>query len=237
MQNRPQPPQSEAELWSRAREFVGMTLAELAAIDGCAVPERMLHGKGFTGQLLERLLGATAGSRDEPDFQTLGVELKTIPVDPGGRPCESTFVCTIPLYDVAVTEWENSRVHRKLCRVLWMVIEGSREIPVARRRVGSPLLWSPSSEENASLKRDWDELAGLIGAGHIESITGHLGQALQVRPKARNAQARRIGFDETGVAVAQLPRGFYLRASFTGGILQRSFVMPRRQRDVLNREP
>lgn len=228
MQNRPQPPQSEAELWSRARDLVGMTLAELAAIDGCAVPAQMLHGKGFAGQLIERLLGATAGSRDEPDFEALGIELKTIPVDPSGRPCESTFVCTIPLHDVAVTEWETSRVHRKLRRVLWMVIEGSREIPPACRCLGSPLLWSPNSDENALLRRDWDELAGLIGAGHIESITGHLGQALQVRPKARNAQARRIGFDEAGIALAQLPRGFYLRASFTGSILQRSFMMPQR---------
>jgi DNA mismatch repair protein MutH len=228
MPNRPSPPQNEAELWSRARDLVGMTLAELAADDGCAAPDKLLHAKGWTGQLLERRLGATAGSKDEPDFQSLGIELKTIPVDQSGRPCESTFVCTIPLLDVAVTEWERSRVHRKLQRVLWMVVQGSRDIPVAERRIGSPLLWSPDAEENALLKQDWDELAGLIGRGEIESITGHLGQVMQVRPKARNAQARRVGFDEQGVAVSQMPRGFYLRASFTGSILKRAFVMPQR---------
>ncbi len=228
MSNRPSPPHNEADLWSRARELVGLTLAELASDDGCVVPDGLLHAKGWTGQLLERRLGATAGSKDEPDFQSLGIELKTIPVDRGGRPCESTFVCTIPLLDVAVTEWESSRVYRKLQRVLWMIIEGSRDIPVAERHIGSPLLWSPNPDENASLKRDWDELAGLIGRGEIESITGHLGQVMQVRPKARNAQARRVGFDAEGVAVSQMPRGFYLRAAFTGSILQRAFVMPQR---------
>lgn len=227
MQSRPNPPQSEAELWTRAQTLVGMTLAELASEQGVRVPDGLLHAKGWVGQLLERRLGATAGSKDEPDFQAIGVELKTLPVNHVGWPCESTFVCTIPLQDVANTEWQDSRVYRKLKRVLWIVIQGSREIPVGSRAVGSPLLWSPDERENALLKQDWDELGGLIGRGAIESITGHLGGVMQVRPKARNAQARRIGFDQDGVAVEQLPRGFYLRASFTGAILQRAFVMPR----------
>jgi DNA mismatch repair protein MutH len=203
-----------------------MTLAELASAQEVAVPDGLLHAKGWTGQLLERYLGATAGSRDEPDFQALGIELKTLPVNRGGWPCESTFVCTIPLQDVARTEWQDSRVLRKLRRVLWLIVQGSRDIPVGKRAIGSPLLWSPDEREYALLKQDWDELAGQIGRGGIESITGHLGQVMQVRPKARNAQARRIGFDDDGVAVAQLPRGFYLRATFTGQILQRAFVMP-----------
>jgi len=204
-----------------------MTMAELAAVQQASVPDGLLHAKGWAGQLLERALGATAGSKDVPDFQALGIELKTLPVNRAGWPCESTFVCTIPLRDVASTEWQDSRVYRKLRRVLWIVLQGSRDIPVGQRTIGSPLLWSPDAKENALLEQDWDELAGLIGRGSIESITGHIGQVMQVRPKARNAQARRIAFDADGVAVAQLPRGFYLRASFTGGILQRAFVMPR----------
>jgi DNA mismatch repair protein MutH len=135
-------------------------------------------------------------------------------------------VCTIPLLDVAETEWQQSRVYRKLRRVLWVIVEGSRGIPVGERRIGSPLLWSPDEQQAAQLKHDWDELAGIIGRGGIESITGHMGQVMQVRPKARNAQARRLAFDDEGVAIAQLPRGFYLRAKFTGAMLQRAFAMP-----------
>jgi len=228
MPTRPTPPQSEAELWSRARSLAGLSLAHLAADDGSVVPEQLLHAKGWVGQLLERRLGADAGSKDEPDFQALGVELKTLPVDRTGRPCESTFVCTIPLLDVAHTEWEQSRVRRKLNRVLFVIVEGSRDIPVAERRLGEPLMWSPNEREESLLKGDWDELTGTIGRGDIESITGHLGQAMQVRPKARDSHARRRGFDEDGVVVARMPRGFYLRATFTGAILERYFVLPRR---------
>jgi DNA mismatch repair protein MutH len=198
----------------------------LATDDGCTVPDKLLHAKGWVGQLLERRLGASAGSKDEPDFQALGIELKTMPVDRAGRPCESTFVCTIPLLDVAGTEFEQSRVRRKLNRVLFVIVEGSRDIPVANRRIGEPLLWSPSEQEESLLKQDWDELTGMIGRGEIESITGHLGNAMQVRPKARDSHARRRGLDEDGVVVERMPRGFYLRATFTRAILERSFVLP-----------
>ena len=201
-------------------------MAHLAKEDDSRVPDKLLHAKGWVGQLLERRLGASAGSKDEPDFQHLGIELKTLPVDRVGRPCESTFVCTIPLLDVAGTEWAESRVHRKLNRVLWIIVEGSRDIPVGERRLGEPLLWSPDENETAILKRDWDELTGIIGRGDVDSITGHLGQAMQMRPKARNSRARRRGLDEDGVIVERMPRGFYLRASFTARILERSFVLP-----------
>lgn len=224
---RPAPPQSEAELWSRARSLAGLSLAHLATDDGSAVPDGLLHAKGWLGQLVERRLGADAGSKDGPDFQSLGIECKTLPVERTGRPCESTFVCTIPLLDVATTEWEHSRVRRKLNRVLFVIVEGSRDIPVAERRIGEPLLWTPNVDEERLLKHDWDELTGIIGRGEIESITGHIGQAMQVRPKARDSHARRRGLDEDGVIVQRLPRGFYLRATFTGAILARSFVLPR----------
>jgi DNA mismatch repair protein MutH len=208
--------------------LAGLSLSHLAKDDGVTVPDKLLHAKGWVGQLLERRLGASAGSKDEPDFQALGIELKTLPVDRVGRPCESTFVCTIPLLDVAGTEWADSRVQRKLNRVLFVVVEGSRDIPVGERRIGAPLLWSPNETEVATLARDWDELAGIIGRGDIESITGHLGQAMQVRPKARDSHARRRGLDEDGVVVERMPRGFYLRATFTGSILARSFILPQR---------
>ncbi|MGE5788775.1 MAG: DNA mismatch repair endonuclease MutH [Myxococcales bacterium] len=216
-------PRSESELVARARELSGLTLAEAAASVHQKVPDDLMHHKGWTGQLLERILGATAASRDVPDFEQLGIELKTLPVDERGRPVESTFVCTLPLQEIAESEWDASRVKRKLSRVLWMPVEGSRSIRLSERHLGEPMLWSPSEVEMATLKFDWDTLAGIVGRGDVESITGHLGVAMQVRPKARNASARRWAVDEDGVRIAQMPRGFYLRAEFTHSILKAHF--------------
>jgi DNA mismatch repair protein MutH len=221
------PPRTEQELLGRAQDLAGVTLSELAATFGVEAPLDLRRAKGFVGNLVERALGATAGSRALPDFPELAIELKTLPVDRSGVPLESTFVCTIPLTEIGDVEWEESRVRRKLAHVLWVPVEGERAIAVGARRLGQPLLHRLSPEDEAELRRDWEELAGLIGRGHVESLTGHLGRCLQIRPKAASSRSRRVGIDAEGVPFSALPKGFYLRPSFTGALLQRHFALPR----------
>jgi DNA mismatch repair protein MutH len=221
-------PASEQELLERAEALAGLSLSELAERWGVPVPPDLRRAKGFVGGLVERALGASAGSRAVPDFPELEIELKTLPVDRAGAPLESTFVCTIPLLEIGDVEWAASRVRRKLSRVLWMPVQGDRDIPVGERRLGRPLLYRLSEDDEALLRADWEELAGLIGRGHVESLTGHLGRFLQIRPKAAHSRARRLGFDADGVPFAALPRGFYLRASFTRALLERHFALPAR---------
>jgi DNA mismatch repair protein MutH len=219
------PPATESELLSRARGLAGKTLGDVAAELGRPVPLDLLREKGFAGRLLEDALGATAGSRAAPDFEHLGIELKTLPVDSRGNVLETTFVCTIALRDVGDVEWEQSPVRLKLARVLWMPVNGERTIAVHQRRIGMPLLWSPSAEDDQVLRWDWDELSGLIGQGRVEDVTGHLGRALQVRPKAANGRSRRLAYDAEGCRMSALPRGFYLRTSFTQGLVRKHFAL------------
>jgi DNA mismatch repair protein MutH len=219
------PPADEAELLARARELSGLNLAQIAARFSLVAPPDLRRAKGFVGALVERALGATAGSRAAPDFEALGIELKTLPVDARGRALESTFVCTIPLMEIGEVEWASSRVRRKLNRVLWVPVEGERTIAVAERHIGEPLLWSLSPEAEARLRFDWEELAGIIGRGDVETITGHIGRCLQIRPKAKDSHARRRGVDVDGARFAALPRGFYLRATFTSEILRQNYAL------------
>ncbi len=53
-------------------------------------------------------------------------------------------------------------MRHKLKRVLWIPVEGERSIPLAKRRVGSSLLWSPNEEEDRQLREDWEELMDMI---------------------------------------------------------------------------
>lgn len=216
-------PRSEAELLERARSYAGVNIGRLARDFDRVAPLDLRRAKGFVGTLLEHALGATAASRAQPDFEHLGVELKTVPVSDSGQPLESTFVCTIPLVEIGEVEWHASRVRRKLARVLWIPVQGERKIPVAERRIGAPFLWSPTAEEEAALRLDWEELAGRIGRGEVELLTGHSGSLLQIRPKAANSRARRRGLDAEGVSFAALPRGFYLRSRFTAAVFRRYF--------------
>ena len=42
-------------------------------------------------------LGASAGNKSLPDFESLDIELKTLPVSTEGQVLETTFVCSIDL--------------------------------------------------------------------------------------------------------------------------------------------
>lgn len=219
------PPDSEAKLLAQAQRLAGFTLGELGQMAGLPVPQDLKRDKGWTGILLERWLGASAGSKPEQDFAALGVELKTIPVDNAGRPLETTFVCVAPLTGNSGVVWETSHVRHKLKRVLWIPVEGSREIPLAVRRVGAPLLWSPDEDEERQLRLDWEELMDLIVLGQVETITARHGEVLQLRPKAANSKALTEAVGTEGQRILTLPRGFYLKKNFTRALLARHFLL------------
>ncbi|MFS2225454.1 DNA mismatch repair endonuclease MutH [Pantoea sp. B65] len=219
------PPEDEAALLARAQALAGYTLAELALKAQLPMPADLKRDKGWVGTLLEIHLGASAGSKPEQDFAAIGIELKTIPVDSLGRPLETTFVCVAPLTGNSGVTWQTSHVRHKLARVLWIPVEGDRAIPLAARRVGAPLLWSPDAAEEQQLQRDWEELMDMIVLGQVERITARHGEVLQIRPKAANSKALTEGIGENGQPIMTLPRGFYLKKTFTGPLLARHFLL------------
>ncbi|WCE31285.1 DNA mismatch repair endonuclease MutH [Vibrio sp. SCSIO 43137] len=218
-------PKTETELFQRAMAIAGFSFQELADEAGISVPENLKRDKGWVGQLLEWHLGATAGSKPQQDFVDLGIELKSIPVSHSGKPLETTFVCVAPLTGVQGLTWQQSHVRQKLSRVLWIPVEGEREIPLADRRVGTPILWSPSEQEELALKNDWEELMELIVLGQVEKITARHGEVMQLRPKAANSKAVTEAYGASGKPIKTLPRGFYLRTQFTAEILAKHLLV------------
>lgn len=175
--------------------------------------------------MLEQVLGANATSQAEPDFKEIGVELKTIPINSSGQPKETTYVCTVPLTSDIEPDWKSSWIRRKLSNVLWLPVEADPQIAIHERRIGNALLWQPSAEQEAALKRDWEEHMELISLGRINEISAHYGEYLQIRPKAANKKALRDTTDDEGHIVKTLPRGFYLRTRFTAMILAENYAI------------
>lgn len=215
---------SEEGLLARCRSIEGLTFLQLASVLNRQIPGTPCQRKGWGGLAIEMALGATAGTQALPDFTAIGVELKTMPVNQHGEPAESTFVTHIPLLSSHEQEWSTSACYNKLKRILWVPVEGDRRIPLEQRRIGQGFLWSPSQAEETVLKRDWEELTTLIGTGHLEEIDAKMGEYLQVRPKAANAKSTCYGLNAHGEKIRTLPRGFYLRRSFTRQILSRQMA-------------
>jgi DNA mismatch repair protein MutH len=205
--------------------LAGRTLADLAAEHGLAFAGRSgARTKGKTGQLIERLLGATGGSAAVRDFPELGVELKTIPVSAELRPRESTYVCTIALADADRAEWDTSWVRAKLSHVLWVPIVMAEESEDAT--IGEPVFWKPTEEQLRVLAADFEEIMGAIAIGGIERLTARTGRWLQVRPKGATSRDRTWSVAAEESWVETVPRGFYLRSTLTGALLRDPAALP-----------
>lgn len=216
MNRRISPPNSLNELLTRAQALAGTRLELLAQAANAALPKNLLRKKGWVGQLLEWHLGADGGNQSQPDFLALGVELKTLPLNRQGKPKESTYVCTAPWQTGRQPlAWRSSPVYQKLARVLWIPLEADPNIPLAHRRILSPLLWEMTSEWEALLQQDWEELMEALQCGQADRLSAAYGSYLQIRPKAANSRARQRYFNDEGNFRTIVPKGFYLRTRFT----------------------
>ncbi|HLK94046.1 MAG TPA: MutH/Sau3AI family endonuclease [Polyangia bacterium] len=217
-----EPAETLEALLAHARALVGVELSELADALGLPVPVGAVRTKGWSGQVIEQELGAAVGGARGPDFAALGVELKTVPVDEALVPLESTAVCQIDPVAIAAESWETSYAREKLASVLFVALEVP---PAARsvgeRRVAAVRLWSPDADEARVLREDFELFVrGYYRQGRAAEITGHLGTALQVRPKGRDADDLRDGYDAAGRPTRVGKQGFYLRPAFVARILR-----------------
>ncbi|KTC65673.1 DNA mismatch repair protein MutH (plasmid) [Legionella adelaidensis] len=213
------PPKSKAELLERCQNIEGLTLGQLALLIGISIPYSPLQRKGFAGTLVELALGASAKGKPLPDFHFLEIELKTLPINENGKVAESTFITSIPLMTIQQEKWKTSQCYKKLKSILWVPIEDNNTIPYSARRIGKAVLWSPNKETENILESDWLELTFMISAGRLEEINAGMGQYLQIRPKAANNKSLCYGINALGEKILTLPRGFYLRSSFTNSIV------------------
>lgn len=219
------PPKTIEELQQRIDLIAGLTLGDLAQELNVVVPEDLKVEKGWPGQLLEAYLGASAGNLPEPDFQLLGVELKTLPISREGKPLETTFVSVAQLTQSKPVTWRESSIYKKLKHVLWVPIIAERDIPVPLRQIATPFLWQMDEQNETLLKGDWEELMELITFGHHDKINATYGEALQLRPKAADSSVRTQAFNQSGQPIQAPPKGFYLRTSFTKQILNKQFQL------------
>ena len=210
-------------LLAHARALVGVELGALADALGLPVPVGRVRTKGWSGQVIEHELGVAVGGARGPDFEALGIELKTVPVTPALVPLESTAVCQIDPIAIAGESWDTSYVRAKLAHVLFVALEvppGARS--VGDRRVAAVRLWAPAPDEEALLRADFELFVrDYFRRGRAAEITGHLGAALQVRPKGRDAADLRDAYDADGQPTRIGKMGFYLRPAFVARILGR----------------
>ena len=216
------PPQNFDELIANLNFIVGKSLTELAEFAKIPVPIDTLHGKGFTGELIEKCLGASAANQSIPDFPELGLELKSIPVDDNLCPLESTFLCYAPLTGIRHYSFESSPLYSKITRVLFVLIRASRELDFSQRVVLGYFFYTPSEDELNTVRNDFNELYELVKTGNVEKINARIGQIIQMRPKGASGKVLTECIGPNGEIIRTRPRGFYMRRAFTQKLIQQN---------------
>ena len=206
----------------KALNLRGYTLEQVSQYLNISLPNSMTSAKGFTGQIIEYLLGASAHSKPLPDFPELNLEIKTIPINLQQQVLETTYVCTAPMLPKQDNySFEASILYNKLQHVLWLpiIIPNPKADILPKRIIGNAFLWRPNSIQLGLLRADWLELSEMLMLGNVEELSSHFGQVVQVRPKAANSSVLTAATSQDGESIQTLPRGFYLRKDFTQQIL------------------
>lgn len=171
--------------------------------------------KGYLGNIIENFFGLKNNNKPIKDFDSLGIELKTIPINNRGIPLESTFICSVPLIKNSGLIWNTSYVRYKINRILWVPIEKNKSTNIREYRVKYPFLWSPNYEEEKKIKTDWNEIMDMIVLGKINKINSKYGEVLFVKTKTNSKKNYTQAIGENGQPIFTIPKGFYLRKKFT----------------------
>ncbi|HIV14690.1 MAG TPA: hypothetical protein IAB18_02090 [Candidatus Avisuccinivibrio pullicola] len=220
---RPAAPRSLSELKERLEAIMGKSLLELTREYGLKWPARFKMAKGFTGELIEYILGGTARNLPLPDFTHLSIELKTLPIDGRYLPLESTYICHLNLMEDVGQRFEDSALYRKTALMLFVAVEGSDRIEPEIRRVMGYYLYKPDREALARIRTDYEEVMEMVSLGHAHEINARMGEVVQVRPKGASGRDLVPYINEDGEKAYTRPRGFYFRASFTRDICKKMF--------------
>ncbi|MDW0113268.1 Sau3AI family type II restriction endonuclease [Sporosarcina saromensis] len=195
-------------LKDKFKPFIGKNLNELSYSQGISINYK---SKSFLQIFVSNLLGIKGTKLDEIDeFVKANIQLKTVRLEPNGRPEQHMSFKNIDLMKWAVEDWENSWLYNyfsetKILFVVFQYKETKKQNPNRKLYFNGIKLWNmPPGEINGRLKTFWSDVQILINNGiHLEPkiqrkriiIANNLPKPksnglCHIRPKGRNGNDR-----------------------------------------------
>lgn len=176
-------------LLAHAHTLEGFTAQELAVAVGDSKFNRSPEPEGKTGvgALVELYLGKKSDSLRRPDFENLGVELKTLPMKSTGKTQawkikEPTTITMIDYFMVDKEPWDQAYVRHKIDRILWVPYEHNyADKRLSRFR--KAFLWSPPPTDYPVFEQDYSRVQKCIRDGRAHELSESISAVLAARRK------------------------------------------------------
>ena len=161
---------TKAEVLSRAKEAIGLTILEIDKTG------RIATGKGAVENIIEESwFGLTVNNESRPDFEEAGVELKVTPykkIRNGEIRAKERLVCNIINYmEENLSDFYNSSFWNKCNTMLLMSYEHINGINKGDYTIDNTILFSFPQEDLAIIQNDWNTIMSKIKAGKAHEIS------------------------------------------------------------------
>jgi DNA mismatch repair protein MutH len=194
--------------------------------------------KSLAGRVVETLLGEKANSRMRADLRSLGIEVKSIPLElrgpTNGVPLNLTareptaITSGQAVFDDLSSSWRETHLFEKLRAVLWVPIMKHDLERYEGWYIRQPFVWMPSEDEERQLREDFEGIKdyvygalkhGLGKPDQMPDMDRRNGLYLRLGTKAKDATTRK-DFNLAGVGTfREKPRAWYIRPALTNQLI------------------
>lgn len=211
--------------------FEGRQLVRLGAWGGRTVAEiarglgiEASTAKNAPASVVRRILGVP-GRGKPADPEWIGVEIKTVPVSPAGAPWESMSFPAFRHLEVADQDWDDSDLLARLSRLLLVpLVRQNRVDPIMSARLGRARFWSPTVDQLAGIRVEWEMFRDAIRRGGSDQLPpASATRYIHVRPKDKRATPT----DPAPGGLWLTRKCFWLNGDFVREILAAEPVLPR----------
>lgn len=130
--------------------------------------------KSYSRTLIDNYLKTKLGNDHSEYLKNLNLTLKTTPINKGGlTSIEPLRLCSFNLKSLVNESWETSNLIKSLTGILILpLIVEAKNLGQPYRRLGSPIIWRPNSDESDLIKSDWELYKSFALRGAIPGKRG-----------------------------------------------------------------
>lgn len=173
----------------RLAAFVGVPFGSLSQTLGVPGLERPAdRRKSFAGDVAEAMLDIARNALPDPDLESIGAEIKTIPLDARSRPRENTKITSLtPRLVSTEGDFYTSHLYAKMRAILFLPVQKSDNDDPASWYLRPPFLWLPGTEQLRVIRADYETYLAAIREGRWDVLSLRTGTYLGVNTSGQTS--------------------------------------------------